>query len=148
MKPQRRKLPGCEQQRPDRKVAVVDVKALRREMTAIARGHVSPAHFARDTSFNSLAALLRFLDPPNRQLLSLMRQLGPTQISRLASKSSKPLSEIRRVLTAFRSIGLVKMDTVAGRCLWSALPVRVHITIDPFERDDWIEILVRERVGR
>lgn len=143
MIPQRRNLPGREEQRPDRKVAVMDVKVLRREKMAIARGDGAPPPFASGVSFNSLAALLRFFDPQNRQFLRLMRRLGPAQISMLVTRSGRPLSEIRIVLVVFQSIGLVKLDRVAGRCLWTALPTHMHITIDPFKRDDWIAILVR-----
>ncbi|CAN1724881.1 putative MarR family transcriptional regulator [Hyphomicrobium sp. 1Nfss2.1] len=117
-------------------------------MADAARAGRFPSSVAGDASFNSLAALFKFLDPPNRQLLRLMRRLGPAQISSLVTKSRRPLSEIKMVLAVFRAIGLVKMDLAAGRRLWTALPVGIHITIDPYKRDRWIKIRVCERAGR
>ncbi|CAN1721053.1 protein of unknown function [Hyphomicrobium sp. 1Nfss2.1] len=129
-------------------LVILNAGELRREMTDVARADHLLSPVAGDASFNSLAALFRFLDPPNRQLLRLLRRLGPVQISTLVTESGRPLSEIEMVLAVLRAIGLVRMDKAAGRRLWTALPVSIHITIDPYKRDRWIKIRVSERIGR
>jgi predicted transcriptional regulator len=59
------------------KYKVQNLRSLREEMKAVARGVRGPPVDAAKPSFNSVDAVVRLLTPENRQLLAIIRDRKP-----------------------------------------------------------------------
>ena len=83
---------------------IQNLRELRDEMKAVARGQKpAPADAARP-SFNSVEALVRLLTPENRRLLSLIRDRKPESMTELREWTGRAQPNLSRTLehSAFR----------------------------------------------
>lgn len=120
------------------KIKIQDIKALREEMVAVARGDRPPPPDANVPSFNSAEALVRLLTPQNRELLALIRDRKPGSLAELEKWSGRAQSNLSRTLAKLEAAGLIAMTDGDGRRRRVPVARIQHITveIDPYSNND------------
>ncbi len=123
------------------KYKIQNLRSLRDEMKAVARGErSSPAH-AAEPSFNSVDAVVRLLTPENRKLLAIIRERDPQSIGELAELSGRAQPNLTRTLAKMEAAGLVAMKSVGRRRKAPSVTVkRIVIEIDPCSDHDRLSV--------
>ena len=115
--------------------------ALLAEMKAVARGEMPAPLDAGKPSFNSVDVLLRLLTPENRALLAVIRDRKPKSISELSGMTGRAQPNLTRTLAKLEAVGFVRMETVARRKMPVAAVRSLRIDIDPYSRNDRVEMV-------
>lgn len=120
---------------------IQNLRELRDEMKAVARGQKpAPADAARP-SFNSVEALVRLLTPENRRLLSLIRDRKPESMAELREWTGRAQPNLSRTLTKLEAAGLVTMKPGNGRRKIPQVRVRkITVEIDPCGGQDHLQM--------
>lgn len=120
---------------------IQNLRELRDEMKAVARGQKPvPADAARP-SFNSVEALVRLLTPENRRLLSLIRDRKPESMAELKEWTGRAQPNLSRTLAKLEAAGLVTMKPGNGRRKIPQVRVRkITVEIDPCGGQDHLQM--------
>lgn len=119
---------------------IQNLRALREEMKAVARGECPAPADAATMSFNSVAALMRLLTPENRRLLAVIRERQPQSIAELADLTGRAAPNVTRTLAKLEAAGFVTMKTVARRKVPTADINKIVVEIDPYSENDRLEV--------
>ena len=95
-----------------RKAKVQNLRSLREEMKAVARGERRAPADARKASFNSVEAIVRLLTPQNRRLLSLIRDRKPKSVAELVVMTGRAQPNLTRTLAKLEAAGFIRMKVV------------------------------------
>ncbi|HEV3018155.1 MAG TPA: MarR family transcriptional regulator [Burkholderiaceae bacterium] len=123
-----------------KQVKIQSHASLREEMKAVARGKKSAPKDASGISFDSLEVLLRLLTPQNRELLAVIRDKKPLSIAELAELTGRAQPNLTRTLGKLEAIGFVRLKTVNRRKVPTTAVRSLRINIDPFSRNDRLEV--------
>jgi predicted transcriptional regulator len=123
------------------KYRVQDLRSLRDEMKAVARGERPPPAHAAELSFNSVDAVVRLLTPENRELLAIIRARDPQSVAELALMSGRAQPNLTRTLAKMEAVGLIAMRAVGRRRKAPSVTVkRIVIEIDPCSDRDRLSL--------
>jgi predicted transcriptional regulator len=119
---------------------IQDLRSLRKEMKAVARGErPAPAHAAQP-SFNSAEAVVRLLTPENRQLLAIIRDRKPQSVAALAAMTGRAQPNLTRTLAKLEAAGFITMRK-DGRRKAPCMAVRkIVVEIDPCSDHDRLRV--------
>ena len=119
---------------------IQNLRSLREEMKAVARGvRRAPADAAKP-SFNSVEAVVRLLTPENRQLLALIRDRKPPSIAALAEMTGRAQPNLTRTLAKLEAAGFITMQTVGRRKAPCAAVRKIVVEIDPYSNHDRLRV--------
>lgn len=119
---------------------VQNLRALREEMKAVARGERPTPPDASKPSFNSVEAVVRLLTPANRRLLALIRDQKPRSVAELVAMTGRAQPNLTRTLAKFEAAGFITMKTV-GRCKTPSVAVKkIVVEIDPYSDRDRLRV--------
>ncbi len=122
------------------KYKVQNLRSLREEMKAVARGErLGPAD-AGKPSFNSVDAVVRLLTPENRQLLAIIRDRKPQSVAELVEMSGRAQPNLTRTLAKMASAGFITMKTVGRRKAPSVAVKKIVVEIDPYSDRDRLQV--------
>jgi predicted transcriptional regulator len=123
-----------------RKNRVQNLKALRAEMKAIARGDRKAPVDAGKPSFNSVEALVRLLTPANRRLLATIRDQKPGSVADLAQLTGRAQPNLTRTLAKLEAAGFVAMKVVGRRKAPITTVHKIVVEIDPYAPRDRLKL--------
>ena len=119
---------------------IQDLRSLREEMKAVARG-VRPAPVdAGEPSFNSVEAVIRLLTPENRRLLAIIRDRKPQSVAALADMVGRSQPNLTRTLAKLEAAGLITMQAHGRRKAPSAAIRKIVVEIDPYSDHDRLRV--------
>lgn len=119
---------------------IQNLRLLREEMKAVARGErPAPADAAKPT-FNSVEALVRLLTPENRQLLALIRDRKPRSVMELARMTKRAQPNLTRTLAKLEAAGFISTKAVGRRKTPSAALKKIVVEIDPYSERDRVRM--------
>ena len=119
---------------------IQDLRSLREEMKAVARGErPAPADAAKPT-FDSVLAIVRLLTPDNRQLLATIRDRRPQSVAALAAMTGRAQPNLTRTLAKLEAAGLITMQTHGRRKAPSASIRKIVVEIDPYSDHDRLRV--------
>jgi predicted transcriptional regulator len=113
---------------------------LEKEMRSVARGEKRASKDAAVRSVESAAVLLRLLTPENRDLLKMIRDKKPRSVAELSRLAKRASPNLLRTLGKLEAFGLIEMRRVGKMTMPVPLVHKLHVEIDPFSRDDRLEI--------
>jgi len=119
---------------------IQNLKALREEMKAVARGERPAPVDAAKPSFNSVEAVVRLLTPENRQLLAIIRDRRPQSVAALAEMAGRSQPNLTRTLAKLEAAGLITMQAHGRRKTPSAAIRKIVVEIDPFSDHDRLRV--------
>jgi predicted transcriptional regulator len=119
---------------------VQNLRSLREEMKAVARGERAAPPDARKGSFNSVEAVVRLLTPDNRRLLSLIRDRKPQSIAELVALTGRAQPNLTRTLAKLEAAGFIRMKSIGRRKAPSAAIKRIVVEIDPYSDRDRLRV--------
>ena len=123
-----------------KKAKIQNLRALRDEMKAVARGERSAPPDAAKPSFNSIEAVVRLLTPDNRRLLALIRDRKPQSVAELAAMTGRAQPNLTRTLAKLEAAGFIRMKTVGRRKAPSVAVKRIVVEIDPYSDRDRLRV--------
>lgn len=122
------------------KYKVQNLRSLREEMKAVARGErPAPAHAAKP-SFNSVDAVVRLLTPENRQLLAIIRDRKPQSVAELVEMSGRAQPNLTRTLAKMELAGFITMKAVGRRKAPTVAVKKIVVEIDPYSDEDRLKV--------
>jgi predicted transcriptional regulator len=119
---------------------IQNLRSLREEMKAVARGERKAPADAAKPSFNSIDALIRLLTPENRLLLALIRDRKPGSVAELVQLTGRAQPNLTRTLAKLEAAGFIRMRLVGRRKAPSAAIRRIVVEIDPFSENDRLRV--------
>lgn len=119
---------------------IQNLRSLRDEMKAVARGERPSPSGAAGPSFNSIEALVRLLTPENRQLLATIRDRKPRSVAALAEMSGRAQPNLTRTLTKLAAAGLITIEEHGRRKAPIAAVSRIVVEIDPYSDHDQLRV--------
>jgi predicted transcriptional regulator len=119
---------------------IQNLRALREEMKAVARGERPAPTDAGKPSFNSDEAVVRLLTPANRRLLALIRDRKPQSVAALVTMTGRAQPNLTRTLAKFEAAGFITMRTVGRRRMPSAAVKKIVVEIDPYSDRDRLRV--------
>ena len=119
---------------------VQNLRTLREEMKAVARGERQAPANARKASFNSVEAVVRLLTPDNRRLLCLIRDRKPQSVAELVALTGRAQPNLTRTLAKLEAAGFIRMKIVGRRKAPSAAIKRIVVEIDPYSDRDRLRV--------
>ena len=122
------------------KYKVQNLRSLREEMKAVARGERAAPANAGKPSFNSVDAMVRLLTPENRQLLAIIRDRKPQSVAELVEMSGRAQPNLTRTLAKMESAGFITMKTVGRRKAPSVVVKKIVVEIDPYSDRDRLRV--------
>jgi len=122
------------------KYKVQNLRSLREEMKAVARGERPAPADAGKPSFNSVDAVVRLLTPENRQLLAIIRDRKPQSVAELVEMSGRAQPNLTRTLAKMASAGFITMKTVGRRKAPSVAVKKIIVEIDPYSDQDRLKV--------
>ncbi len=122
------------------KYKVQNLRSLREEMKAVARGERAAPADAAKPSFNSVDAVVRLLTPENRQLLAIIRDRKPQSVAELVELSGRAQPNLTRTLAKMESAGFITMTTVGRRKAPSVAVKKIVVEIDPYSDRDRLNV--------
>ena len=122
------------------KYKVQNLRTLREEMKAVARGVRAPPAGAAKPSFNSVDAVVRLLTPENRQLLAIIRDRKPQSVAELVAMSGRAQPNLTRTLAKMESAGFITMKAVGRRKAPSVAIKKIVVEIDPCSDRDLLNV--------
>jgi predicted transcriptional regulator len=123
---------------------IQNLRSLREEMKAVARGKPAPAG-AAGTSFNSVEALVRLLTPENRHLLALIRDRRPKSFAELVALSGRAQPNLTRTLAKLAAAGFIDLGEAGRKKIPRANIRKITVEIDPYSERDKLDIAWIER---
>jgi predicted transcriptional regulator len=123
-----------------RRMKVQNLRSLREEMKAVARGERPAPADARTPSFNSVAAVVRLLTPENRRLLTVIRDRKPQSVADLVQLTGRAQPNLTRTLAKFEAAGFITITTLGRRKAPSATVKRIVVEIDPYSDRDRMRV--------
>jgi predicted transcriptional regulator len=122
------------------KYKVQNLRSLREEMKAVARGDRPAPVDAAKPSFNSVDAVVRLLTPENRQLLAIIRDRKPQSVAALVELSGRAQPNLTRTLAKMESAGLITMKAVGRRKAPTVAVKKIVVEIDPYSDRDRLNV--------
>ena len=122
------------------KYKVQNLRSLREEMKAVARGERPAPADAAKPSFNSVDAVVRLLTPENRRLLALIRDRKPQSVAELVEMTGRAQPNLTRTLAKMESAGFITMKAVGRRKAPSAMVKKIVVEIDPYSDRDRLRV--------
>ena len=122
------------------KYKVQNLRSLREEMKAVARGERRTLADAAKPTFNSVDAMVRLLTPENRRLLALIRDRKPQSVAELVQMSGRAQPNLTRTLAKMESAGFITMKAVGRRKAPSVAVKRILVEIDPYSDHDRLSV--------
>jgi predicted transcriptional regulator len=122
------------------KYKVQNLRSLREEMKAVARGERAAPAGAVKPSFNSVDAVVRLLTPENRQLLAIIRDRKPQSVAELVELSGRAQPNLTRTLAKMESAGFITMKVVGRRKAPSVAVKKIVVEIDPYSDRDRLNV--------
>lgn len=122
------------------KYKVQNLRSLRKEMKAVARGERPAPADAAKPSFNSVDAVVRLLTPENRALLALIRDRKPQSVAELVQMSGRAQPNFTRTLAKLESAGFITMKVVGRRKAPSVAVTKIVVEIDPYSDRDRLSV--------
>jgi predicted transcriptional regulator len=122
------------------KYKVQNLRSLREEMKAVARGERPAPADAGKPSFNSVDAVVRLLTPENRQLLAIIRDRKPQSVAELVEMSGRAQPNLTRTLAKMASAGFITMKAVGRRKAPSVAVRKIVVEIDPYSDRDRLKV--------
>jgi predicted transcriptional regulator len=122
------------------KYKVQNLRSLREEMKAVARGERPPAVDVAKPSFNSVDAVVRLLTPENRQLLAMIRDRKPQSVAELVAMSGRAQPNLTRTLAKMKSAGFITMKAIGRRKAPSVAVKKIVVEIDPCSDRDLLNV--------
>ena len=122
------------------KYNVQNLRSLREEMKAVARGERRAPVDATKPSFNSVDAVVRLLTPENRQLLAIIRDRKPQSVAELVELSGRAQPNLTRTLAKMESAGFITMTAVGRRKAPSVAVKKIIVEIDPYSDRDRLNV--------
>ena len=119
---------------------VQNLRSLREEMKAVARGARPAAADAAKPTFNSVDAMVRLLTPENRQLLAIIRDRKPQSVAELVEMSGRAQPNLTRTLAKMASAGFITIRTVGRRKAPSLSVRKIVVEIDPCSDRDRLSV--------
>ena len=119
---------------------VQNLRSLREEMKAVARGERPAPADAGKPSFNSVDAMVRLLTPENRQLLALIRDRKPQSVAELVEMSGRAQPNLTRTLTKMEAAGFITMKAVGRRKAPTVAVKKIVVEIDPYSDRDRLKV--------
>jgi predicted transcriptional regulator len=126
---------------------IQNLRSLREEMKAVARGRRPAPTDAAKPTFNSVEALVRLLTPENRQLLALIRNRKPRSVTELARMTKRAQPNLTRTLAKLEAAGFISTTVVGRRKAPSAALKKIIVEIDPYSEHDRVRMVQRASVG-
>jgi len=121
-------------------IKVQNVRSLRDEMRAVARGERPAPADAAKPSFNSVEAVVRLLTPANRRLLAIIRDRKPRSVANLVQMTGRAQPNLTRTLAKLEAAGFITMRTVGRQKAPTAVVKRIVVEIDPFSDRDRLRV--------
>lgn len=122
------------------KYKVQNLRSLREEMKAVARGERPAPADAAKPSFNSVDAMVRLLTPENRRLLAIIRDRKPQSVAELVEMSGRAQPNLTRTLAKMESAGFITMKVVGRRKAPSVAVKKIVVEIDPYSDRDRLSV--------
>src|SRR5881227_3096537 len=122
------------------KYKVQNLRSLREEMRAVARGERKAPVDAAKPSFNSVDALIRLLTPENRRLLALIRDRKPGSVAELVQLTGRAQPNLTRTLAKLEAAGFIRMKALGRRKAPSTAIRKIVVEIDPFSKNDRLRV--------
>ena len=122
------------------KYKVQNLRSLREEMKAVARGERPAPADARKPSFNSVDAMVRLLTPENRRLLAIIRDRKPQSVTELVEMSGRAQPNLTRTLAKMETAGFITMKAVGRRKTPSVAVQTIVVEIDPYSDRDRLSV--------
>jgi predicted transcriptional regulator len=119
---------------------VQNLRSLREEMKAVARGERPAPADAAKPSFNSVDAMVRLLTPENRQLLAIIRDRKPQSVAELVEMSGRAQPNLTRTLAKMEAAGFITMKAVGRRKAPTVAVKKIVIEIDPYSDRDRLKV--------
>ena len=119
---------------------IQNLRSLREEMKAAARGARPASADAARPSFNSVEAVVRLLTPENRQLLAIIRDRKPPSIAALAELTGRAQPNLTRTLAKLEAAGFITLQTTGRRKAPCAAIKRIVVEIDPYSNHDRLRV--------
>ena len=119
---------------------VQNLRTLREEMKAVARGERPAPADAGKPSFNSVDAMVRLLTPENRQLLALIRDRKPQSVAELVEMSGRAQPNLTRTLAKMEAAGFITMKAVGRRKAPTVAVKKIVVEIDPYSDRDRLKV--------
>ena len=119
---------------------VQNLRSLREEMKAVARGERPAPADAGKPSFNSVDAMVRLLTPQNRQLLALIRDRKPQSVAELVEMSGRAQPNLTRTLAKMEAAGFITMKAVGRRKAPTVAVKKIVVEIDPYSDHDRLKV--------
>lgn len=119
---------------------IQDLRSLREEMKAVARGERPAPTDAAKPTFDSALAIVRLLTPDNRQLLATIRDRRPQSVAALAAMTGRAQPNLTRTLAKLEAAGLITMQTHGRRKAPSASIRKIVVEIDPYSDHDRLRV--------
>lgn len=119
---------------------IQNLKALREEMKAVARGECPAPVDAGKLSFNSVEAVVRLLTPENRRLLATIRDRSPESVSALAEMTGRSQPNLTRTLAKLEAAGLITMQAHGRRKAPHPAVRKIVVEIDPYSDRDRLRV--------
>ena len=123
-----------------KRAKIQNLRALREEMKAVARGERRAPSGASRPSFNSVEAVVRLLTPDNRRLLALIRDRQPESVAELVAMTGRAQPNLTRTLAKLEAAGFIRMKTVGRRKAPSVAVKRIVVEIDPYSDRDRLRV--------
>lgn len=123
-----------------KRAKVQNLRSLREEMKAVARGERQAPPDAAKPSFSSVEAVVRLLTPDNRRLLALIRDRKPESVAELVEMTGRAQPNLTRTLAKLEAAGFIRMRTVGRRKAPSVAVKRIIVEIDPYADHDRLRV--------
>jgi predicted transcriptional regulator len=122
------------------KYKVQNLRSLREEMKAVARGERAAPANAGKPSFNSVDAMVRLLTPENRHLLAIIRDRKPQSVAELVEMSGRAQPNLTRTLAKMEAAGFITMKAVGRRKAPTVAVKKIVVEIDPYSDRDLLNV--------
>jgi predicted transcriptional regulator len=119
---------------------IQNLRSLREEMRAVARGERPAPNDAAQPSFNSVEAVVRLLTPENRALLAMIRDRKPQSVAELVKMSGRAQPNLTRTLAKLEAAGFITMKALGRRKAPSVAVKKIVVEIDPFSERDQLRV--------
>ena len=119
---------------------IQNLRSLREEMKAVARGNRPAPADAGKPSFNSVEAVVRLLTPDNRRLLALIRDRKPRSVAELAAMTGRAQPNLTRTLAKLEAVGFITMKAVGRRKTPRVAVRKIVVEIDPYSDRDRLRV--------
>jgi predicted transcriptional regulator len=119
---------------------IQNLRSLRAEMKAVARGERPAPAGASKPSFNSVDAIVRLLTPDNRRLLALIRDRKPRSVAELVAMTGRAQPNLTRTLAKLEAIGFITMNAAGRRKTPRVAVKKIVVEIDPYSDRDRLRV--------